>query len=44
MFLKDVSSGHLVEVLSVTDLFNPFDTDVVGRYHYGEEVQEVLTS
>ncbi len=40
MFLKDVTNGHLVEVLSITDLFNPFNTDIVGRYHYGEEVQE----
>lgn len=40
MFLKDVTNGNLVEVLSITDLFNPFNTDIVGRYHYGEEVQE----
>ena len=40
MFLKDVSNDHLVEVLNISDLFNPFNTDVEGRYHYGEEVQE----
>lgn len=40
MFLKDLSNGHLVEVLNVADLFNPFSTEVEGRYHYGEEIQE----
>ena len=40
MFLKDMSNGHLVEVLNVADLFNPFSTEVDGRYHYGEEAQE----
>jgi hypothetical protein len=40
MFLNDRPSGHMVEVLSLNDLFNPFKKDVVGRFHYGEEVQE----
>lgn len=40
MFLKDLSNGHLIEVLSITDLFNPFHEAIVGRYHYGEEVQD----
>lgn len=40
MFLKDVKNEHLVEVLSITDLFNPFNTEIIGRYHYGEEAQE----
>ena len=40
MFLKDVTNEHLVEVLSITDLFNPFNTEIIGRYHYGEEAQE----
>ena len=40
MYLKNISNGHLVEILNVTELFDPFNTDVIGRYHYGEEVQE----
>lgn len=40
MFLKQQSSGHLVEVLSLNDLFNPLHAHLVGRYHYGEEVQD----
>lgn len=40
MFLNERSSGHLVEVLSLKDLFDPYDTQVAGRYHYGEEVQD----
>ncbi len=40
MFLKQASTGHLVEVLSLGDLFNPHHEFLVGRYHYGEEVQD----
>lgn len=40
MFLKEKSSGHLVEVLSLPDLFNPFHGAVQGRYNHGEEAQE----
>ena len=40
MYLKNISNGHLVEILNVTELFDPFNTDIIGRYHYGEEVQE----
>ena len=40
MYLKNISNGHLVEILNVAELFDPFNSDVVGRYHYGEEVQE----
>ena len=40
MFLNERSSGHMVEILSLRDLFDPYYTDVVGRYHYGEEVQD----
>ncbi len=40
MFLNEKSSGHLVEVLSLGDLFNPFDEELAGRYHYGEEMQD----
>ncbi|MFC6671753.1 acetyltransferase [Marinobacterium aestuariivivens] len=40
MFLKEKSSGHLVEVISLPDLFNPFHASVTGRYNHGEEAQD----
>jgi hypothetical protein len=40
MFLKRKSDGHLIEVLGLTDLFNPKHENVVGRLHYGEEMQD----
>ena len=40
MFLKNLENDHLVEILNISDLFNPFKADVEGRYHWGEEVQE----
>lgn len=43
MFLKEKSGPHLVEVLSVTDLFDPHKTTLPGRYHYGEEAQDPET-
>ena len=38
MFLKQKSEGHLVEVLSLNDLFCPTHVSVVGRLSYGEEL------
>lgn len=40
MFLKDKNSGHLVEVLNIAMLFDPFKTVVEGRSHFGEEAQD----
>lgn len=40
MFLKRKNDGHLVEVLGFNDLFNPNHKTVVGRLHYGEEMQD----
>ncbi len=40
MFLKHSSTGKLVEVLSIRDLFNPMHPNLVGRYHAGEELQD----
>lgn len=40
MYLNEKSSGHLVEILSLNDLFDPFQKHLVGRYHHGEEVQD----
>jgi hypothetical protein len=43
MFLKHSSTGKLVEVLSIRDLFNPMHPSLVGRYHAGEELQDPET-
>jgi hypothetical protein len=40
MLLKDESSGKLMEVLALRDLYNPLHARVVGRLHYGEEPQD----
>lgn len=40
MFLKQRSDGHLVEVLSLNDLVNPLHDAIIGRLHYGEEMQD----
>lgn len=40
VFLKEKASGDLVEILSLNDLVNPYDAEVVGRYHHGEEAQD----
>jgi len=40
MFLKHKTSGKMVEVLGLNDLFNPNHANLVGRYNAGEELQE----
>ncbi|MEJ2612667.1 MAG: acetyltransferase [Candidatus Thiodiazotropha sp.] len=40
MYLMQKSSEKLIEVLSLADLFNPNHTEIVGRFHAGEELQE----
>ena len=40
MFLKDRNSGHLIEVLSLSDLFNLYQPEIIGRDQVGEEAQE----
>ncbi|MBT3047491.1 MAG: acetyltransferase [Candidatus Thiodiazotropha sp.] len=40
MFLMQKSSEKLVEVLSLGDLFNPNHTEIIGRFHAGEEMQD----
>lgn len=40
MFLKESSSGELVEVLSMRDLIDPFHKEIVGRYNAGEELPD----
>jgi len=40
MFLNERTTGHMVEVLNLGDLVDLFKDEVMGRYQYGEEVQE----
>lgn len=40
MFLKDVKSGHLVEILDLQSLFDPYKGTVAGRFNYGEEMPD----
>ncbi len=43
MFMKHIPSGDLVEVLNLSQLFDPFSFEVSGRFHAGEEMQEPVT-
>lgn len=38
MLLKHIANKHLVEVLSLNDLFDPGHPALVGRYNRGEEM------
>jgi hypothetical protein len=38
MFLKESKTGHLVEILNLQDLFDPFKEQVEGRYNVGEDL------
>lgn len=40
MFLQHRSSGDLVEVLTVDNLYDPCQRNIVGRFHCGEEMQD----
>ncbi len=40
MFLRHSENGRMVEVLSLSDLFNPSQPALVARYHAGEELQD----
>ena len=43
MFLKEISSGKLVEVLDSGALFDPFIGQITGRYNAGEEMPDPTT-
>lgn len=43
MYLKEKDTSHLVEILSMQELFDPFHRDISARYHYGEEAQDPET-
>lgn len=40
MYLKHKPSQDLVEILDLPALFDPFKTNVTGRFHTGEEMQD----
>lgn len=40
MYLKHKRSGDLVEVIDMGALIDPFKSEITGRYHAGEELQE----
>ncbi len=40
MFLKQKTSGHLVEIQDLAELFDPYKETAAGRLHYGEEAQD----
>ncbi len=40
MYLKHKTTGKAVEVLGLTDLFDPLHAQIVGRFHAGEEMQD----
>ena len=40
MLLKHTANNHLVEILSLNDLFDPAHQTLVGRYNYGEEMPD----
>jgi hypothetical protein len=40
MLLKHESTGHLMQVAEMNELFNPLHPTVAMRLHYGEEEQD----
>lgn len=40
MFLRHKPSSDIVEVMDLEALFDPFRTEVEGRFHAGEEMQD----
>lgn len=42
MFLLHQPTEALVEILNLSNLFNPFEPEVLGRSHAGEELQDPI--
>jgi hypothetical protein len=40
MFLQHKRSGDLVEILTLQELYNPCQREIVGKMHAGEEMQD----
>jgi len=43
MLLRQMSSGHMVEVPNLVDLINLNCDEVIGQYQEGEEVQDPVS-
>jgi hypothetical protein len=43
MFLQDKESGNLVEILTVESLYDPSSSEIEGRFHAGQEMQNPET-
>ena len=43
MYLRNIQSGDVVEVMDITAMVDPCRGDLPGRYHAGEELQEVTS-
>jgi len=41
MYLKHIDSGDLVEITDINALVDPFQNEVSGRFHSGEELQDI---
>jgi len=41
MYLRDKASGDLVEVLDTAEMVDPCMAQLEGRFHAGEELQDV---
>jgi len=41
MYLRDKASGDLVEVVDTADMVDPCMMQLEGRFHAGEELQDV---
>ena len=39
MFLKQIKSGDMVEVVDLTDVINPYSSTIRARVHVGEVIQ-----
>jgi hypothetical protein len=43
MFLMYKLNGNLVEVMKPSDVYDPCLREILGRFHAGEELQEIET-
>ena len=43
MFLKEKSTGNLVELMTLDNLYDPCQDTIAGRVHAGEEMQDLET-
>ena len=43
MLVKQKSTGHLIEVLNLAQLYDPSVKEFEGRFNYGEEMPEPQT-